>query len=354
MRVRVCLAVLAVLVMTITVSSTAQAGTILFTSDRDPSADQDVYIMRDDGTTQTQFTDEDDDAERPSYTLDSRNVVFTNSVTKQIYMRATTGTTSQDLTGFEFPCEIGCEDPDAGPYISGSIDKDFRLVFTKEVSEGGGGDAIWIGTVDVSLGRVVDAREIVPYNNHDSYQPAWCGSSHIVWSRSNIECGGPGNPCGINEDYPWELCTIEVDHEGLVVDGTERCVMEDLGNQYPNCGVSDGVLTVVWGQGDGDTKEPITGEFIEGPHEICRMPFTNFDPFDIDDVQCFSNPDDPDNLLDDNKPVLSPDGNQMSFTTNRDGDYDIWVMMSNGDSPQPLTSNNDTDDDPDWGGSVLP
>jgi Tol biopolymer transport system component len=46
-------------------------------------------------------------------------------------------------------------------------------------------------------------------------------------------------------------------------------------------------------------------------------------------------------------PAFSADGKKIAFTSNRDGDYDIWVMDADGSNQTNLTSNsNATDADP--------
>ena len=49
-----------------------------------------------------------------------------------------------------------------------------------------------------------------------------------------------------------------------------------------------------------------------------------------------------------NAPDLSPDGMKIVFTSDRDGDDDIWVMNRDGSHQQNLTQNNAWDDQPRW------
>ena len=46
--------------------------------------------------------------------------------------------------------------------------------------------------------------------------------------------------------------------------------------------------------------------------------------------------------------VLSPHGNRIAFTSNRDGDYEIFVMDLDGTNLQQLTDNDDFDSSPAW------
>lgn len=52
----------------------------------------------------------------------------------------------------------------------------------------------------------------------------------------------------------------------------------------------------------------------------------------------------------DSRPVFSPDGKQLAFSSNRDGNAEVYVMASDGSgSPTRLTYNQGEDYKPDWG-----
>ena len=56
-----------------------------------------------------------------------------------------------------------------------------------------------------------------------------------------------------------------------------------------------------------------------------------------------------DNLAEDKHPTWSPDGGQIAFTSNRDGDREIFVMGVDGSNPTNLTDNSVDDWAPHWG-----
>ena len=50
----------------------------------------------------------------------------------------------------------------------------------------------------------------------------------------------------------------------------------------------------------------------------------------------------------DSWPAWSPDGQQIAFSSNRDGDHEIYVMGSDGSNPRRLTDNSALDEFPAW------
>ena len=67
--------------------------------------------------------------------------------------------------------------------------------------------------------------------------------------------------------------------------------------------------------------------FVLSLHEICVVSIDGGEP-----IQLTSN------LARDANPVFSPDGRSIAFETNRDGDYEIYVMESDGSNQRNLTN----------------
>ena len=47
-------------------------------------------------------------------------------------------------------------------------------------------------------------------------------------------------------------------------------------------------------------------------------------------------------------PAWSPDGKQIAFSSNRDGNREVYVMNANGTNPINLTNHPAADSEPDW------
>ncbi len=54
------------------------------------------------------------------------------------------------------------------------------------------------------------------------------------------------------------------------------------------------------------------------------------------------------NPAQDSEPVFAPDGSKIAFTSDRDGNTEIYVMNANGSNPLRLTNNPAQDINPDW------
>ncbi len=54
------------------------------------------------------------------------------------------------------------------------------------------------------------------------------------------------------------------------------------------------------------------------------------------------------NPADDAFPAWSPDGTKIAFDTNRDGNFEIYVMNADGTNPTRLTDNPARDESPSW------
>ena len=60
------------------------------------------------------------------------------------------------------------------------------------------------------------------------------------------------------------------------------------------------------------------------------------------------------NTTDDLEPAWSEDGSKIAFATDRNGDFEIYVMKSDGTSPTRLTTNSAYDCCPTWSPGASP
>ena len=351
MKLRVCLAILAVLIMSSIAH--AQSSRIAFATDRG-STDFDIYTMREDGTHQTEMTDESGAARRPSYSFNGQNLLY--HIDKDIWIADISGTPSpQNLTMGTGVLECSgsniCHEVDAGPRIN--VSGDFLIVFTRDASSPTSGIAgdIFLATVDVSEGELVNLHTVKD-DSLINYQPSWCGDDHVIWSREiDPMCGGS---CGASQLYWWELCIQEVDQNGTI--GSAECylgVSHQKANHYPSCNASGDM--VAFAQSPGDIKPVGGGDYIETPHDICTMDLQAGTPVQIEDsVVCLINDD-----VDDTKPVWSPSGSQLAYGQGDLDDvtaYEIYKVNADdlgNQTPERLTDNDDADNDPDWGPAAL-
>ena len=64
-----------------------------------------------------------------------------------------------------------------------------------------------------------------------------------------------------------------------------------------------------------------------------------------------------DNQADDFQPAWSPDGSRMAFVSDRDGNFEVYVMSADGSGQARLTNNPADDIEPAWcpdGGDSTP
>jgi len=55
-----------------------------------------------------------------------------------------------------------------------------------------------------------------------------------------------------------------------------------------------------------------------------------------------------DSGLGDNSPTWSSDGSQIAFVSERDGNWEVYMMNADGSSPRRLTDNSTADYSPAW------
>ena len=189
-----------------------------------------------------------------------------------------------------------------------------------------------------------------PESPQNNFAPEWCGSNHVVFSRSNHEYGEGQTLSELT------ICTMNATTTEVP---TIRCHITDDGlhERFPSCGMRNGQWTVAYAMQKSAASSSTS--------RICTVAVdqTTFD-FIPDSEVCTPN-DEEDLTISWTKPTWSPGGLQIAFAANMDEngdpavDFDIYRIGSDtasllaGDPVVPNTTNLAEEDDPDWGPAIL-
>jgi Tol biopolymer transport system component len=281
-------------------SVNAQSSRIVFRSDHQTAPEPRAWKMIDDGTQKARITTSGS-AYNPNLCSDGQNVVFDND--DGIFIVGANGGTPAYVTGGPYDGDADC-----GRKV-GSV---YKIVF--ECSSD-------ICTVD-SDGSALQTRFA---SGLVDYHPAWCGNSKIVFSKQRTSAL-----------YEFQICTMPA------ASGDPTCfsVPDGYSDRFPSCNENLEKIAFVRSQAFNDAKG-----------DICTI---NYDGTGLD---CFVREDDPGNEdFDDTRPSFSPSGSQLTYASDYDGEWDIWIRNTNGSGdPQNLTEDQEgaTCDEPDWGGASL-
>jgi len=377
----------------IMVSSSVRAEIIAFSSDRLAVPEQDVWLSRSDGSQQVLFSSTPDEPftdhrSRPSICNDGRRIFYDHlsgspEYVGELWVKKTSGVGQpkkvldctnptgspncfnlggpppflpwcgpapvnplpEPLTGG--PC--GCKAVDCGQPAT-AFDGNPRILFTYG-NPIGFRDNILMATWDVSSETLsapclLTATGGTAENPGNNLDPAWCGSNHVVFSRTHhLSTAEP------------TICTMAIPAPGATEPPEIRChdTPDFLDERYPSCGRRNGGEN--WTVAFALQKTGATNSI----HRICTVELdqTTFD-FIPDSEHCTPNEEE-DLTISWTKPTWNPGGTEIAFAANMDelgdpaGDYDIYRIGSDTDSLDnggPIvanTTNTDEDNDPDWG-----
>jgi Tol biopolymer transport system component len=290
-----------------------QNGKIAFASTR--SGDWDIYAMNPDGSRVQLLTVDPPPPPMtdggPAWSADGTKITFhstTDAFERDIYSMNADGSNRTQLTN--------SSDWEADPTWSpdGS-----RIAYVRSLPAGEGAvrDQIYLMDADGS-----DQVPLLADDSSSQYHPTWSpDGSKIAFVRS-----GAGT----------HIYTVNVDGTGLTrLTGGASSPPGDFYNREDPNWSPDGskILFARYGPCSSVSCTPEDSQYevfvmnADGSGRKKRL--TN-------------------NLVHDKNPIWSPDGTRIVFTSERDGDQDIWRMRPDGSNKTKLTFNTVVDQEPDW------
>ena len=294
--------VLSLTLLMVCVDAQAQ---IAFVSRRDGNAE--IYVMAADGTNQRRLTNDRADDWSPSWSPDSRRIVFVSErdghvhaqhgrLTPEIYVMDADGGNPQNLTN----------DPSDDREASWSPDGK-RIVFTSWRDEN---SEIYVMAADGS-----NPQNLTNDPHSDRY-PSWSPDGERIAFSARRE-GHFENKFAIT----YEIYVMDADG------GNEQRLTENRKNDGSPSWSPDGKRIVFEADRKGD--------------------FENYDVYVMD-----ADGGNQQKLTHDrgwdSSPSWSPDGKRIAFASDRDGNTEIYVMDANGGNLQNLTNNPGGDFGPAW------
>jgi Tol biopolymer transport system component len=159
-----------------------------------------------------------------------------------------------------------------------------------------------------------------------------CGSERVLQGQISIAS---------MEDGDWELYTVKIE-EGRAYRLTDNRAYDSGAVWSPDGNAF--IATTEWLAGEGENYQVKNdaGEWewidqeITSDRELVLVVLGNLPEFLTD------------NAANDEYPAWSPDGEQIAFSSDRTGDYEIFVMDPNGDNVNQLTNSPGEDWQPSW------
>ena len=264
-------------------------GKIAFTSDRDGNFE--IYVMNPDGTGQTRLTENSAGDSQPSWSPDASKIAFSSDRDgdPEIYTMNSDGTDVTKLSDNNVPDTQPAWSPDGT-----------KIAFVSSIDSGG------FGTVQIHVMNADDGQELVRLtdisDDQDDRYPTWSpDGTRIAFDRAVVgehalfSMNADGS--GINQLTEW----------GDITDGLSWS--PDGEKIVYSYGEFRSILTIDADDGGGETGLTTPGS----------------------------------------NPSWAPDDTEISFDSDRDGDYEIYMISDSGGDVTKLTKNAFNDLDPDWG-----
>ncbi len=263
------------------------ANQLAFRSYRD--GNWEIYVMRADGSKQTNLTQNVADDQFPAWSPDGQQIAFVSNRQKKdddVFIMNADGSGVRNLTDRREKDTVPVWSPDGTEIAFVSARKGNWEVFAMGID----GSNIRNLTNDTA----------------EDFTPAWSPDGKRILFHSN-------------RDGNFEIYVMNVD--GLNV---QRLTNSD-GDDFAPSWSPDGQRIAFQSNRDGDV-------------EIYSM---NSDGTNV--TQLTNN-----RKVDDANPDWSPDGTQIAFASNRDGNFEIYIMNADGTDQQRITNNPANDSSPVW------
>jgi Tol biopolymer transport system component len=307
-------------------------GTIAFTSDRDGT--DEIYVMNGDGSEQVNISNNESKDSEPWWSPDGSRLVFKSFRTgpADLFVMNGDGSDVQQLT----------ENPAVDGGARWSPDGS-RIAFYSFRRQRDG--LMWVMGADGSDPQPV-LKDQVP-----SPLTACAGGFPGGWFQDGQRILYRGSEGGISA---LQICSVAPDGSDIKIILSESGVQSYFPSLSPDgrkiafTSDRDGNLEVYVMNSDGghvrritDIQHDPTREEDEAGLNTCADSLDNGDDgvADASDRDCFAM---------DEYPTWSPDGQWIAFHSDRDGDFDIYIVRPDGSDLRQLTDNDDNDMQPSW------
>ncbi|MHB9106289.1 MAG: TolB family protein [Armatimonadota bacterium] len=280
--------------------SPAASEYIAFVSDRDGATE--IYVMNADGSDQRRLTHDSGRKDEISISPDGSRIAFVSKITGLWHVY----TVNLDGSGLQQLTDNGRNNWRPSFSLDGS-----KLVFFSSI--GGGNDEIYVMNADgTGQTRLTDnpAMDVLPVFTPDGEKIVFCSSRSGIYQLYDMDPDGSD--------------------QRQITDDADMALYFDISPNGSRIAATCGGVFVSPGSGG-------MYAYIDGGR-IATIDMNGGDLRVLTDTNS-----------DNDKPVYNPAGNKIAFSSNRDGQWEIYVMNADGSGQTCLTNHSASDTFPAWG-----